>query len=107
MPGNSELSLVTVHNPVALSIAVNCALPKSITGLCIMSPLNVFANQHYPNQGIPYTDFTSCIPKDVTAVATRLFATPFISNGSLVINSPFFYKLLKMCYYSQQILKIL
>ena len=90
VPGNSELSLVTVHNPVWGVFAVNCALPKSITGLCIISPLNVFAKPTLPKSGPPYTDFTSCIPKDVTAVATRLFATPFISNGSLAINSPFF-----------------
>ena len=89
-PGNKELSLVTVHTPVALSFAVNWALPKSMTGLCIMSPLNVFAAPTLPKSGPPYTDFTSCIPKDVIAVATRLLSVPFITKGSFVINSPVF-----------------
>ena len=90
VPGNNALSLVTVDIPVDPFTPVIEALPKSRAGLCFTSPLNGLTKPTSPRSGPPYTDFTSCIPKEVTATATLLFDLPFTINGSFAKNSPDF-----------------
>ena len=76
--------------------AIQMLIDKHGLDIKILFKLNVFTLEYNDKRDSvnlinpPYTDLTSCIPKDVMAVATRLLSIPFIMKGSLLTNSPVF-----------------
>ena len=84
LPGNWEFPLVIVLTPdPPVSVDdVTFADPKINSSFNFISPVKVLAKPILPKSGPPYTDFTSLIPKFVTATDTREFSIPLNINGS-------------------------